>query len=204
MLDQLLNRLPKTMLALLVIVVGFVVIVVSDPPRTVCDSQLELFQQQQSEFLYGGKDSSGKNRPALVKKLYTTCQETNSPGGCFEYFLRLKKLNQDLDLIPKHCSETVAKDSTLKSWLLGSLKIMTEISWGDRGPASFTRKNAWFDASDLSMFCGLKKQALRIYGVETMDQWREGVLANLPEAAKLDHESLYQKSLVSTPCEAYR
>ncbi len=203
MLDQLLNSLPKTVIAIVAIVIGFVVIVASDPPRTTCDTQLELFQQQQSEFL-GGKDASGKTRKASIAKLYSICQESNSPGGCFEYFLRLKRLNQDLDLIPKQCSETVAQDSNLKGWVLKSMKLMTEISWGDRGPASITRKNAWFDASDLSMFCALKKNATQIYGVEAMDTWREVTLSNLPEAEKVDRESLYQKSLISTPCEAYR
>ena len=199
MLDQILNSVPKTILALIVIAVGFAVIVMSDPPRTVCDSQIELFQQQQTEFLYGTK-----GKAAVSQKLYTTCKESNSPGGCFEFFLRLKKLNQDLDSIPRSCAETVAAEKTLKPWVLKSLKLMTEISWGDRGPASVGKKNAWFDMSDLSTFCELKKHATQIYGVEEMDQWREGVLGNLPEASKFDRDSLYEKSLISTPCEAYR
>jgi hypothetical protein len=204
MLDHLLNTLPKTVIAMVVIAIGFVVIVASDPPRTVCDSQFELFQQQQSEFIYGGVDSEGKTRPPSVNKMYTTCKESNSPGGCFEYFLRLKKLNQDLELVPKQCSETFAANSELNTWVLKSMNLMTQISWGDRGPASVTRKNAWFDASDLSTFCDLKKHATQIYGIEAMDKWREGLLSNLPESEKLDRDSVYQKSLISTPCEAYR
>lgn len=200
MLDQLIHSLPKTVLALIVIAVGFAVIVASDPPRTVCDSQLELFQQQQKEFLY----SAQGGRPVMAQRFYEMCKQSNSPGGCFEFFLRLKKMNQDLDLIPQQCSETVAADSTLQNWIFKSMKLMMQISWGDRGPASVTRKNAWFDASDLSTFCDLKKHATRIYGIEKMDEWREGVLTGLPEADKLDHDSLYQRSLISTPCEAYR
>jgi len=201
MLDQILNSMPKTVLAILAIIIGFFVIVQSDPPRTVCGSQLELFQQQQKEFLYGGTQNS---KQPLANKYYSVCKESNSPGGCFEFFLRLKKLNQDLESVPSQCSEEFAQEDTLKSWIMKSMKLMTDISWGDRGPASVTRKNAWFDASDLSMFCDLKKHATRIYGVEVLDQWRESTLSSLPEAEKLDHESLYQKSLISTPCEAYR
>jgi hypothetical protein len=201
MLDQFFSSLPKTVLALMAIAVGFLVIVLSDPPRTVCDSQMELFKRQQQEFLYGVEDSK---KPALAKSMYSRCQDGNGPGGCFEYFLRLKKMNQDLELIPKQCAETVATDDLLQTWIFKSMKLMAQISWGDRGPASVSRRTAWFDASDLSMFCELKRHALQIYGVEKMDEWREGVLGSLPEAEKMSHDSLYEKSLLSTSCEAYR
>ncbi len=201
-MGQFFTSLPKTVLALGVIIIGFIVIIISDPPKTDCDSQLELFQKEQGDFLYGQKN--GVSKQPLSRSFFQNCQSLNSPGGCFEFFVRLKKLNQDLASIPKKCSETMAEDKILKSWLLKSMKLMAEISWGDKGPASIARRNAWFDTSDLSLFCGLKKRASQLYGVEAVDAWREEVLGLLPEAAKLDHEQLFQKSLFATACEAYR
>lgn len=204
-MDQFLARIPKTTLALLAIVIGFVVIVLSDPPKTACGSQLELFQREQADFLYAGTTGSTSSlKRALAKQLFDECKSGNSPGGCFEFFVRLKKLNQDLDSVPRQCAETMAGDDTLKAWVLNSMKLMSQISWGDRGPASIARRNAWFDSSDLSLFCGLKKNASQMYGADKVDDWREGVLASLPEAEKLDREQLFQKSLFATPCEMYR
>lgn len=204
MLDQFIASLPKTVLALIVILIGFVAIVAYDPPRTACDSQLELFKLQQKDFLYGPESHAGSSSPPLAKAMFAQCQDANSPGGCFEFFIRLKKMNDDLDLLPKQCSEAAASDDQLQNWIFKSLKLMAQISWGDRGPASANHRDGWFDASDLGLYCGLKKHATQIYGIEKMDAWRDGVLGSLPEAEKLDHDSVYQRSLLATPCEAYR
>jgi hypothetical protein len=204
MLDQFIASLPKTVLAIIAIVIGFVVIVASDPPRTQCDSQMELFKQQQQDFLYGAVSSAGATQPPLAKAMFAQCQDGNGPGGCFEFFTRLRKMNEDLEIVPKLCAETVAKDDQLQTWIFKSMKLMAQISWGDRGPASVNHRDGWLDASDLAMYCGLKKHATLIYGIEKMDEWRAGVLGSLPEAEKLDRDSVYQRSLLATPCEAYR
>ena len=115
MLDQFIASLPKTVLALIVIVVGFVAIVAYDPPRTVCDSQVELFKQQQKDFLYGNDGTTGSKQAAFATPMYSRCQEANGPGGCFELFMRLKKMNQDLDLVPKQCAEAIASDDTIEN-----------------------------------------------------------------------------------------
>ncbi len=201
-MGQFFASFSKTTLAFGAIVIGFIFIVLSDPPKTACDSQLELFMKVQGDFVYAR--TSGVSKQPLIKELYANCQVANSPGGCFEFFLRLKKLNQDLDSIPRQCSETMGADAPLKSWLLKSMTLMAQISWGDRGPASVTRRSAWFDTSDLALFCGLKKNASQLYGIEKVDEWREEVLGLLPEASKLDREQLFQKSLFATACEAFR
>lgn len=199
-MDRFISSLPKSVIALAVIIAGFVGIVLNDPPKTTCDSQLELFTKGQGEFIYG---KAGLARP-IAKQLFSTCKSGNSPGGCFELFVRLRKLNDDLESIPRQCADVMAKDEPLKSWLLSGLKLMTTISWGDRGPASVNRRGGWFDSSDLSLFCDLKKNATLLYGVEEMEPWRENVIGLLPEADKMDHEQLVQKTLFATPCEAYR
>lgn len=204
MLDQWLNSLPKTVIALVAIAIGFFVIVQSDPPRDVCDAQLELFKQQQADFLYGSPDDVKPKRRAVAQALYDRCKLEPSPGGCFDFMMRLRKMNADLAAIPSKCAEKVADDDLLKSWLRKSMKLMALISWGDRGPASVTKKNGWFDESDLSTYCGLMKHSTRLYGVDEMDEFRRTTLEALPESDKLDHETALQKSLLSVSCDAYR
>lgn len=198
------GTVPKPIIAVVVLMLGFAFIVYNDPPKTVCDSQLELFKQNQKEFLYSRPGLNGTQQGALFGELYSLCKADNSPGGCFEYFVRLKKFNQDLDNIPHQCSETAKSESLLRTVMLSSMKLMVQISWGDRGPASTNRRNGWLDASDLSLFCDLRQQADRILGKETVSEWQTKTLNNLPGVETLDAEQTLQRSLFATPCAAYR
>jgi hypothetical protein len=195
---------PKSIIAIVVLILGFVLIVYNDPPKTVCDSQMDLFRQSQKEFLYSRPGPNQTTQGPLLTELYELCQAGNSPGGCFEFFVRLKKMNQDLDTIPRQCNETAAEEKVIKTALLSSMKLMSRISWGDRGPASTYKRTAWLDMSDLAVYCGLKKQATRIYGKEFYEDWQSKVISSLPEAENLEPEQALQKSLFATPCDAYR
>lgn len=194
------STLPKTLIAFVVIAIGFALMVFNDPPKSMCDSQLGLFQQGQAEFIYGRNTLP---RP-LAPELFVKCKSANTPGGCFELFQRLKKLSDDLESVSHQCSEAVAVDPALRGRLEASLKLFAKISWGDRGPASGTKKNAWLDSNDLALFCGLKKNSTRLYGVEVTDQWRKDALVALPETEKLDADQLFENSIYSTSCDSYR
>lgn len=202
-MDQLINSLPKTVVAIGAILIGFFLIVMNDPPKTVCDTQMELFRESQRTFLYAPPESK-LAKSILVKDLHKLCKDSNSPGGCFEYFQRLKKFVVDLENMPKTCADTVAAESAVKVWLWESLKIIAQISWGDRIPASYSRKHGWLDASDLALFCDLKKNAGRLYGDHVFAQWREEVLNSFPGADQVDREVLWRKSIFSTPCTAFQ
>lgn len=198
------ESVPKAITAVVVLILGFAFIIYNDPPKTVCDSQLDLFKQNQKEFLYSRPGLNETSLGPLFPELYELCKADNSPGGCFEYFVRLKKFTQDLESVPLHCSQTVEKERILRTVMLSSMKLMTQITWGDRGPASQNRRNGWMDTSDLTLFCDLKKQAIRIYGKESIDEWQTKTLNGLPEVSKLDAEQALQRSLLSTPCGTYR
>jgi len=196
--------IPKVILAFVVLVLGFGVIIYSDPPRTVCDSQLDIFKESQKEFLYSRPGLNNTVQGPLLSELYDLCQAGNSPGGCFEYFIRLRKMNQDLENVPTQCSTTVAEEKPVKTAIFGSLKLMAKISWGDRGPASTYKRTGWLDTSDLVVYCDLKRQAVRIFSQEYYDEWQTKTLSNLPESENIDPEQALQKSLFATSCDIYR
>lgn len=202
-MDQFLSTLPKSVIAFGAILIGFVFIVLNDPPKTVCDSQLELFREAQKSFLYPQK-GSGLERPALIKELVEVCQHDNSPGGCFELFVRLKKLAVDLNNIPRQCSEKASAEPEISRWLWRSLKLMAQMAWGERAPASYSDKHGWFDGSDVALYCDLKKNAERLFGQEAFASWREGVIHELPQSDRLTREQLWSKTLFSTPCDSFR
>lgn len=200
-MSQFLNTLPKTLVAIGAIVLGFILIWINDPPKTVCDAQMALFRESQKSFLYSATEFG---KPSLAKEAYEICKADNSPGGCFQFFERLKRLNTDIGDIPEQCSETAAKDEKIGLWLQRSLVLMTQMAWGERTPASYTQKNGWFDGSDIALFCGLKRSSIQIFGDEVYAQWRESMLTSLPDYEKVGREQAWAKSLVSTPCDYYR
>jgi hypothetical protein len=66
------------------------------------------------------------------------------------------------------------------------------------------QRNGWFDASELTLYCDLKRHAVRIYGNEMFESWREETMKSMPEAAQMPREHQWQKSLLSTSCDLYR
>lgn len=204
-MDRFIASLPPPVLAIIAIVAGFFVIVAYDPPKTVCDTQMEYFKEAQSDFVYGKQaEEGGTSKPALAKQMFEICKADNTPGGCLEYFSRLKKLSSDLENIPRQCADTVAKDEVVQALVFKSLKLMAQIAWGDRGPASALQRYGWFDASDMSIYCELNQSAQRLYGPEVYEEWRAGVVGSLPGADQMSPEQQFQKSLFSAGCSAFR
>jgi hypothetical protein len=199
-MNHFISTVPKALVAIVVLCLGFAFFVASDPPKTACDAQIELFQKAQKDFIFA---RGGGKLPSMGKELFDICQNDNSPGACFEFFQRLKKFSLDLSNIPTQCSDVAIADKATSAWVFRSMKLMLQIGWGDRGPASTSPGRAWFDESDLALFCSLKKNALRLYGSEAVSAWRDATLSRLPAAADVPTEQTYAKSLFGVSCQAY-
>lgn len=202
-MDQLLNSIPRFLLVLGLIALGFFFIINQNPPKTVCDTQLEVFREIQAAFLYGSSEN-GKPRPAQFLELHQTCLNQNSPGGCYDFFEKLKKLAVDLGNISRECSVRVTDEEQVRNALFRSLKLMTQIAWGEREPKTMYAKYSWFDASEISIFCDVKKVTKRTLAPEDFLNWKNQIQNGLPGADQVEKETLDRKSLFSTPCDAYR
>jgi hypothetical protein len=202
-MDQFLASLPKPVLAIGAIVIGFFLIRIYDPPRTVCDVQMELFREAQKSFLYK-ESKSPLAKPSRVNELYDLCLSEAGPGSCFELFEGLKKFTADLRNMPDECATRAGREAEVKTSLTNAMNLMVRMAWGDRMPAAHSLKNGWFDASELVLFCNMKKSWIRLYGNDAYSTWREDLIGALPQADKLAREQVWQRSLLSTPCDAYR
>lgn len=202
-MDQFFASLPKTVLALGAIIVGFLLIVLNDPPHTVCDTQLEIFKESQKIFLFE-RSNKGIKTPPEIKEKFAICQRENSPGGCFELFEKLKKLHVDLRNIPAECSEAVGSLGEVRKWLFSSLELMAQIAWGSKAPSSYTQRHSWYDASDVALFCDLKAQAVKIYGNATFEKFRESVIQTFPGASGMARDQVWQRTIFATQCDNYR
>lgn len=197
-MDELLRKAPKTLVAIVALIVGYFVIMAANPPRTLCDEQLDLFKQTQKSFLA----NQGKAQRSVAVQLHEQCKSENGPGGCFDYFLNLKKMVEDLERIPKSCGSALGEDALVKQWLLKSITLMTQIAWGEKPTAQVqAHRTGWMDASDFRLFCRIKVLSTRIFGEEEFGSFRDSLLASLPGAKELNREQIWSRSIFSLRCD---
>ena len=94
-MDDFLNKIPKTILLIIVLTIGVLFIVIADPPKTVCDAQDELFTEEYKSFLLVDKER--KLKTSKYQTLKNQCKIANSPGGCYELFNQMRKLKGNIN-----------------------------------------------------------------------------------------------------------
>ena len=225
-MDKFLSLFPKNVLAFLLIAGGILFIVLSQPPHSVCDSQMAVVDKNQARFLFRDPKMKKVN-PAEVKKaielcheskdpdscydIYLTryerltefCKATNTPGGCYELFTELKRLVRDLATLSSECSTAIGGTSEYKTALMGSVELMVRLGWGENPPSSYSAKLGWLEASDLSLFCRLHERITALYGESTWESFREKMMLALPGAKDLARNQVWDLSLFSENCARY-
>jgi hypothetical protein len=199
---QRLLSLPKALLVLVLLGGGIALIIMFNPPYTVCDSQLELFKKNQTGFIYIDEKDKASQTP-MIDKLSDRCKETNSPGGCYELFLKMKEFLGDLDRVPSECAGQVTGRNEIKNALWNQIKLMMNLAWGTKPPTNLYDKIAWLDPADLALFCRLKATIESLYGKEAMDNFRETMFHDLPGATNIPRGQAWELMLLSTDCRAY-
>ena len=198
-MDEFFRRAPRTLLALVAIVIGYALIIGFNPPRTACDEQLDMFKVSQKAFL---SRPSEKVSRSTADELFELCKSDNGPGGCFDFFLNARGMVDGLERIPKNCAEVVSADDLIKKWVLKSMTLITQIAWGDSTTGVYiSKKHGWLDAADFRLFCRLKTVATRFYGADGFEQYRESLIASLPGADKMSREQKWSRSIFSSPCD---
>ncbi|MBK7844624.1 MAG: hypothetical protein IPJ71_13200 [Bdellovibrionales bacterium] len=202
-MDRFISNLPKNILAAAAIIGGIFVIVTMNPPHTLCDSQLDSFKNAQMNFIYLDPKDKIKKTTNFELDMYR-CKTSNSPGGCYELFFRLKTLLKDLDSVPPECSGQAGGDTKIRQTLWDSLDLLTRLAWGQKPPEVYHNKLNWLEPPDVLLYCRLKRAAERLYGNSNWEQFREKMFKNLPGIDKLDRATGWEMMLLSTNCEAYR
>lgn len=202
-MGNLINSLPKTVLAVLALVVGFIFIILNDPPKSICTVQLEIFKDAQKRLLYK-EEIKGVNRPAQIDELLRICRASNSPGGCNELFFKLKTLNKDLNSVPSQCSSTVGGETPVRDYMWKSYRLIVELAWGSKPPSGYERRFAWLDSADLALFCDMKENLIRLYGEQRHKEFQEEMFQSLPQAPMLTRDQIWQRTILSTRCESVK
>ena len=97
-MDRWLAQIPKFWLIVGSLTIGILFIVLSDPPKSVCDAQLDLFRKNQKDFLYLDPKNEVIKTTGFQRE-FERCQSTNTPGGCYELFEKTRKFLTDVESV---------------------------------------------------------------------------------------------------------
>ncbi len=198
-----LKSLPKHILAALILGAGILLIVLWDPPVTVCGEQVKSFEKDTTEFLVstGNALSKGTSRMQRLKEL---CESTNTPGGCYELFRNIESTLDRARTVSLECLPKWGDSSTAAPFLQTSMALLARLAWGATPPASALTKNGWLEPTEISLFCRLQNFYVLVYGDAAWAQYREYVMKSLPGAAKMPRNEIWTRSILSTNCSFYR
>lgn len=193
----------RNTVAVVAIGVGILLIILFNPPTTVCDTQFEMFQKLQKGFLFvGDADRKTKKLPSFGQ-LYEYCKQGTSPGACYELFAQLRTLLRDLDTVPAACSSAVGGSDQVREALWKSVELIVRLAWGDKPPGSVAEKFGWLDTADLALFCGLRQHITTYYGDGAWDGFQERMFKDLPGAKDVPRKAAWDTMILSEICNRY-
>ena len=183
---QAIYKLPKLLLAVLLIGGGIAYILISDPPHKFCDSQLEHFRKVQKETPLGKE-----------RKL---CKEENRPGSCYEYFARLRRFVRNFRILSEECLPLVYAQPEIRKALAGGLALMTALAYREGVLSAGLSKYNWLTEPDLHLFCQLKTKYTLFYGQAEYKQLEIRILNLLPVQRRVPADFLIRKTILTEPC----
>lgn len=197
-----LSTFSKNTLAVLAIAGGMALIILSDPPHTVCDSQIERVKESERAFLY--KDPKSKFQVTTrYQALRDRCKAANNAGGCYELFQALKAMLTDLENVSSECGPRVGGISEIKTALNESVDLLVRLAWGEKPPSAYHAKFRWLDTADVALFCKLKARMTTMYGASKWDALREKMMTELPGVQDLTRTQVWELVLFSENCARY-
>jgi hypothetical protein len=201
-MDRIFAIIPKWFLATLIIGGGIAFLVISNPPHTVCESQLEVFHEVQKRFLFlNPKEKAIKT--SKYRHLVDQCKITNNPGGCYELFQETKMMLKDAEAVPSDCAPIWGEVAEVKKALWEVEELLIRLAWGEKPPATYYQKFGWLDTADVSLYCQLKSEITKTYGDDAWDQFREKMFKQLSGAEKMSRNEVWDMTLFSENCARY-
>ncbi len=198
-----LKSLPKTTFVALVLTVGVLYIVLSDPPKNICDAQLDQFNKV-SLGLLSLNPKQPSRKVTHFQELFEICKTTKSPGGCYELFASVKQIIKNTHAVAPECNSKLAGHAAFGSAVWSTLDLMARLAWGEHPPSLPGQKQGWLDPADLNLYCSLKNISVNIFGKERFDSFQEGYFQSLPEAARMARNDAWSRMLFSVNCAGFQ
>jgi hypothetical protein len=216
------RMIPKSILVFAVLSAGVCLLFYIQKPHSLCDSQFAAFRESQIGRLYPKKQKGGPQGPTLFKSLQQ-CRVLRTSGACYEFFQQTRQVLRDLKNIPNSCSQEMEKIPEIRNFLGGAIDIIVRLAWGEHPPERGPNRFGWLEPAEISIFCELKNQFHRLFGMDEWEKIRQGLVGKLPgertvfeggkclncedlktAAQTLSAEDQWVRSIYSVRCEDYR
>lgn len=180
-LDELIQKIPRNILALIVLAGAIFFFVYNNPLRDECEIQSDIFARKTAEILTGVR----KNKKIQYPLLYysqSSCKLGNSIGACSDYFDQLKTIARELRSVSTKCQirYSAEHDELLKA-LSSAVYIMPLTAWGSKPPEGLADRAGWLTDDHLHTFCYLKKVFTDLAGEEELLKIRNRVYNQYPD-----------------------
>ncbi len=198
-----LYKLPKALIAFLVIGAGIAFIIFSDPPNTFCDAQIEHFKKIQTGFLYKNPKDFRQEKSAFKRKK-DLCEKESAPGICYEYFAYIQRLLKDFHVLSHECAPLIYSTAEVKKALAEAITLMTALAWREEVLTGRVSKYNWLSKADLFLFCDIQRKYILFYGDKNYNLLEDKILALLPVEANISPQLMRRRTILSEPCSVYR
>ncbi len=197
-----LMSLPKAMFVTIVLAVGIIVIVLSNPPENICDAQVAEFKTSTASILaLNPKDKFQTH--TKFQKWFAECRSTKDPGGCFSLFQGVRQVLRQQETVSPRCFDQLGSVSSFSHVIWHTTDLMAKLAWGKQPPVSGADKTGFLDAADLSLYCRLQQVAINVYGQAKWQAFLEPYFTALPGAEKLSRDDAWSRMLFSVNCSTY-
>lgn len=202
-MDKWLQQLPKPILVIGALFLGTAFIVISDPPRTVCDIQISDFKESQKGMIFSRKTDSEDEKTRL-QRMQNICLQTNSVGGCLEYFRSLRILLGQVDKASYECRPKFFALKKVRVAFEEGIEVLLKAAWGEGPPQEVSDKYGWLEAYDMNLYCRVRDQLIFYRGKENWKKLKLKLLKSLPGTRAMPRQEVLRRSLLSESCKRFR
>ena len=191
-IDQFIQKTPRSLLVLLVLVVAIILFVLNDPLRDECDIQISNFDKKMKGVLFNTKTKSKKTQFTKLDYWASRCKEGNTIGSCHEYLEGLREITSELRLVNESCQIKYGLQyEKFSKQIEQAIQIIALVAWGEKPPEGPMERIGWLNESHVRTFCYLKKTFLLLNEEEALLQLREKIYKEYPgpwpEKFNVDH-----------------
>jgi hypothetical protein len=201
-LNEFVQKIPRTFFVAGVLVVGVALILLINPPYTVCDSQWDVFQAHQTPFLFLNK-SKAYIKTLGIDAATEKCKKGNNAGACQELFQGVLSMLKDFEIVSNECTNIFLSKNIVRKTIWDTQELMVQLAWGTKPPNSVYERFGWLDNNHMFLFCRLKEFAIKDKGKDAWEAWREKNMMALPQAEQIGRGEAWKRSLFSARCSDF-
>lgn len=188
------------MIAGIAISIGVTFLILSDPPKTICDVQEEVYRDTNKSFLFKDSDDT-LNRTSLVKKHLKECTNSNTPGGCYSLFQDTRRLIQSFQVINSDCYTSISAIKEVKESLEEIYALFIAISLELDFTDESSKPLRWLTLNDVNLFCRVERNIISLYGSERVDYLEQKTYRRMDLSIPFDRFRKF--SILSENCQKY-